>query len=288
MITAYPLVIHVGPLPITGFGIMMALAFGVGGWIIDREARRNGFAPDYAGDIIVGAVIGGIIGAKLWFVALPGHGLSALWDRGGLVWYGGFAGGAAGVVLNGWRRRVPIRWTAQLVAPALAAAYAVGRIGCFVVGDDYGIPTTLPWAVAFPQGMPPTTAANLRDFHVAIPASIAPTTVLAVHPTQLYEVLMMTCVFAILWRWRTLARGTGWLFGAYLVLAGIERFAIEFLRAKDDRQPDGFTIAQYASVAAVIAGIIVVRTLSRLPRTAPGDWLLRGAPEPATRAPKPT
>jgi phosphatidylglycerol:prolipoprotein diacylglycerol transferase len=288
VIIAYPLVIHLGPLTVTGFGIMMALAFAVGGWVIDHETRRNGFAPDYVGDIIVGAVVGGIVGAKLWFVALPGHGVQDLFERSGLVWYGGFIGGALGVVLNGWRRRVPMRWTAQLVAPALAAAYAIGRIGCFVVGDDYGIPSTLPWAVAFPEGAPPTTAANLRAFHVAIPASVAPNTILAVHPTQLYEVFLMTIVFAILWRWRTESRGTGWLFGAYLVLAGIERFAIEFLRAKDDRQPNGFSLAQYASVAVVIVGIIVATQLSKRARTAPGEWLLRGAPEPATRAPKPT
>lgn len=275
MITAYPFGFYVGPLHVTGFGIMMMLAFLVGGWLIDRECRRNGFASDYAGDIIVGAVIGGIVGAKVWFAAL--HGLDTLLDRGGLVFYGGLAGGALGVVLNGWRRRVPMRWTAHLVAPALTAAYAVGRVGCYVVGDDYGVPTTLPWGVRFPQGMPPTTAQNLREFHVAVPASAAPDTIFAVHPTQLYEVAAMLVVFAIIWRWRTLPRGTGWLFGAYMVLAGLERFAVEFLRAKDDRIPGGLSIAQVASVVMVIVGIAVMKALALRPRAAPGEWLVAGA-----------
>ncbi len=263
MITAYPLGFDIPnpfghtPIHITGFGIMMMLAFLMGGWIIDRECRRQHFASDYAGDIVMAALIGGIVGAKLWFVAL--HGLDTLFARGGLVWYGGFTGGLLGVVLNGWRRRVPMRWTAQLVAPALAAAYAVGRIGCYVVGDDYGIPTTLPWGVKFPEGMPATTAENLRAFKVAIPANVSPDTVLAVHPTQLYEVGIMLVVFAVLWRWRTSTRGTGWLFGAYLVLAGIERFGLEFLRAKDDRDLRCDDIrAQLASVVMVIIGIALI------------------------------
>ncbi|MGH7524273.1 MAG: prolipoprotein diacylglyceryl transferase [Gemmatimonadales bacterium] len=282
MINAYPFGFMLGPLHVTGFGIMMMLAFLVGAWLIDRECRRNGFASDVAGDIIVGAVVGGIIGAKVWFAVL--HGPATLMDRGGLVFYGGLVGGTAGVVLMSWVRRVPLRWTAHLVAPALAAAYAVGRVGCFVVGDDYGIPTSLPWAVRFPEGMPPTTAQNLRDFHVALPANIAPDTILAVHPTQLYEIATMLVVFALIWRWRTLPRGTGWLFGVYLLLAGLERFAVEFLRAKDDRLLGQFSVAQLASVVMVIVGIVVIATLSNRPRAAPGDWLIAGARGRAARA----
>jgi len=279
VITAYPFVFKIGPLPITGFGIMMMLAFLVGGWLIDRECRRLHFASDYAGDVIVGAVIGGIIGAKLWFVAL--HGLNTLWDRGGLVFYGGLVGGTIGVIANGWRRRVPIRWTAHFAGIAMPAAYAVGRVGCYVVGDDYGIPTTLPWGVSFPQGMPPTTAQYLREFHVAVPADAAPNTLFAVHPTQLYEVAAMLVVFALIWRWRTLRRGTGWLFGAYLLFAGVERFLVEFLRAKDDRKlswvPGEFSAAQVMSVAVAIVGVVIIARLSGLPEISPGPWLGQGA-----------
>jgi phosphatidylglycerol:prolipoprotein diacylglycerol transferase len=270
VINAYPLEFHLGPLLVTGFGIVMMLTFLMGGWILDRELRRLQFNTEYAGDMIFAAVIGGIVGAKLWYVVLNG---GSLFDRSGLVWYGGFFGGTLAVILNGWRRRVPVRWTAQLVAPVLAGGYALGRVGCFVVGDDYGGPTSLPWGVKFPMGSPPSTAENLRLFHVQVADSIAPNTVLAVHPTQLYEVLIMLIVFAVLWRWRTSPRGTGWLFGAYLVLAGIERFFVEILRAKDDRLIGAFTVAQVASIAIVLVGMTLVTHWSPTPTIDPGPWL---------------
>jgi len=270
VINAYPLEFHIGKFPITGFGIVMMLTFLMGGWILDRELRRLRFNTEYAGDMIFAAVIGGIIGAKLWFVVLNG---GSLFDRSGLVWYGGFFGGTLAVILNGWRRRVPVRWTAQLVAPVLAGGYALGRVGCFLVGDDYGGPTSLPWGVRFPMGSPPSTAENLRLFHVQVPDSVAADTVMAVHPTQLYEVLIMLVVFALLWRWRTKARGTGWLFGAYLIFAGIERFFIEILRAKDDRLFGTFTVAQVASITIILVGTALVARLSPMPVIDPGSWL---------------
>lgn len=270
MINAYPLEFHFGKLLITGFGIVMMLTFLMGGWILDRELRRLKLNTEYAGDMIFAAVIGGIVGAKLWFVVLNG---GALFARSGLVWYGGFFGGTLAVILNGWRRRVPVRWTAQLVAPVLAGGYALGRVGCFLVGDDYGGPTSLPWGVRFPMGSPPSTAANLRFFHVQVPDSVAANTVMAVHPTQLYEVLIMLVVFAVLWRWRTKSRGTGWLFGAYLVFAGIERFFVEILRAKDDRLLGTFTVAQVASITIILVGTVLVARLSPTPVIDPGPWL---------------
>src|SRR3954471_18498826 len=97
--TVYPFIIHLGPLEITGYGLMLVVAFLVGGWLIARQLRENNFREDYAADMVAAAVVGGIIGAKLWYVALtrePG----ALLSRGGLVWYGGFMGGALFVVLN--------------------------------------------------------------------------------------------------------------------------------------------------------------------------------------------
>jgi hypothetical protein len=158
MTTVYPLKFQLGPLEITGFGIMMMAAFLVGGWLIARQLREQKLNEDYAGDIVFGAVIVSIIGAKLWYVGL--HGADSLFSRGGLVWYGGFLGGCLGVTLASLRRKVPVRFTAQLVAPVLPAAYAIGRVGCFMVGDDYGVASTVPWAVKFPQGIPPTTAAG--------------------------------------------------------------------------------------------------------------------------------
>ncbi len=277
MTVAFPLEFSIGPLVITGFGLTMALAFAIGAWLIDHELRRLGFAPDYSGDMIIGGLVGGILGAKLWYAGL--HGLDTLFERSGLVFYGGFAGGALGVFLNSWRRRVPWLWTLQLAAPVMAAGYAIGRVGCYVVGDDYGRPTQMPWAVAFPEGAPPSTAGIMaRSFGIPMPAGASPETVLFVHPTQLYEVSIILVVFALLWRWRTRAGGTGWLFGAYLMMAGTERFVVEFFRAKDDAQfIPGLTLAQAMSLALVTLGAVMWIKLRNAPRLAPGAWLERGA-----------
>jgi phosphatidylglycerol:prolipoprotein diacylglycerol transferase len=225
----------------------------------------------------VAAVIGGVLGAKLWYWVL--HPESSLFSRGGLVWYGGFVGGFLAVVLNGLRLKVPTRWTAHLAAPALAAAYALGRIGCFIVNDDYGRPTTLPWAVKFPQGLPPSTAANMQaQFGIPVPAGVDPATVLAVHPTQLYEVILMLIAFTVLWRLRLQSRPVGWIFGLYLIFAGIERFIIEIFRAKDDRFFGPLTIAQVMSLVLVVGGSIVMSRLRQGPELAPGAYLSRSTP----------
>jgi phosphatidylglycerol---prolipoprotein diacylglyceryl transferase len=271
--TIYPLVLHIGSFQITGYGIMMMVAFLAGGWLVALELRRRGLREEYATDMVAAAVIGGIVGAKLWYVALT-QDVGSLLSRGGLVWYGGFIGGALAVLINGWRLKVPARWTMQVGAPALAAAYALGRVGCFLVNDDYGRPTDLPWGMRFPEGTPPSTAANLySQFGVPIPPGVDPGTVLAVHPTQLYETVVMLVAFAVLWQLRTRAAGTGWLFGLYLVFAGVERFLVEFVRAKDDRLLGPFTLAQLTSVALVLIGTAIVVRLTRAPEIPPGPYL---------------
>jgi phosphatidylglycerol:prolipoprotein diacylglycerol transferase len=177
------------------------------------------------------------------------------------------------VLITGLRHRVPARWTMQIVAPALAAAYAVGRVGCFLVGDDYGGPSTLPWAVKFPEGLPPSTVGELQRFGVQVPAGLPANTVLAVHPTQIYETVIMLAVFAFLWSRRRTSGGTGAIFGLYLMFAGAERFLVEILRAKDDRFLAGFTIAQLTSVLVVLAGAVIYAKLKNAPDVEPGTYL---------------
>ncbi|UCG86035.1 MAG: prolipoprotein diacylglyceryl transferase [Gemmatimonadota bacterium] len=250
--TLYPLIFHVGPLEITGFGIMMMVGFLMAGWVVQRNLLDRKLGAGYAEQMIIAAVVGGIIGAKLWYVAL--HGTQHLFSRGGLVWYGGFVGGTVAVLLNGWRLRVPTRFTFELAAPALAVGHALGRVGCFLVQDDYGIPTSLPWGMRFPQGYPPTTAAELQRAGADVPADALPTDVLAVHPTQLYEVVTLLFIFWLLWRLRTHQHAMGWSFGVYLVAVGIQRFLVEFIRTKDDRFLGTFTLAQAMSAAMVLLG----------------------------------
>jgi len=268
----YPFNIHLGPMQVTGYGIMMMVSFLTGGWLIMLELQRRGLNRDYSSDVVMAALVGGILGAKIWYAVLKGD-LGSLFSLGGLVWYGGFLGGVAAVLANGWRLGVPTRWTLQLTAPALAASYAIGRVGCFLVGDDYGGPTSLPWAVSFPEGLPPSTAGNLAAFGVAIPQGVDPSTLLAVHPTQLYETTLMFLAFLVLWQWRKRDWGTGALLGVYLMMAGVERFFIEILRAKDDRFFGGFTAAQITSIVLVVVGVTVFTRLRGAGAAAPGEYL---------------
>jgi phosphatidylglycerol:prolipoprotein diacylglycerol transferase len=282
--TIYPFQLQLGPFAVTGYGLMMMVAFLMAGWAIQLELRRRGLDEEYAADIVIAAVIGGLIGAKLWYVVVNRE-WDALFRRGGFVWYGGFLGGVVAVLANGWRLRVPMRYTMELTAPALAVGYALGRVGCFLVNDDYGIATSLPWGMKFPHGLPPTTVANLSRLHVTFPPGTDPALVVAVHPTQIYETIAMLLVFALLWRLRGHRHATGWLFGIYLMLAGVERFLVEFVRAKDDRVFGPLSIAQVTSLVVILAGVLITIKLS-----APGPVetsiparLTRGrTPAPAT------
>ena len=273
----YPFVLRLGPLAITGYGIMMMVAFLMGGWAIQLDLRRRGLNEEYAADIVVAAVIGGLLGAKLWYVIVTGE-WDAIFRRGGFVWYGGFVGGVAVVLLNGWRLRVPPRYTMELTAAALPLGYALGRVGCFLINDDYGIPTTLPWGVRFPLGLPPSTVGNLARMHVSFPPGANPIEVVPVHPTQVYETALMLLAFTLLWKLRTHRHALGWRFGVYLLLAGIERFFVEMVRAKDDRFFGPLSLAQVTSVAVVLAGVLVMVWLSA-PEPAP-------VPVPARLAPR--
>lgn len=256
--TVYPLAVSVFGLEITGFGVMMMLGFLAAGWVMQRELQRRGLNPEFSADVVVAGVVGGILGARLWYMALHG---GPLLSRAGLVWYGGFVGGVVAVVATSWWKRVPIRFTFELAAPALALGHGLGRVGCFLVQDDYGMPTSLPWGMKFPQGQPPTTAASLARWGADIPAGTPPDTVLAVHPTQLYEVAALVFVFWLLWRLRRHEHAVGWLFGVYLIAIGIERFLVEFVRAKDDRLLGSLTVAQGTSVLLLVIGLVLVMRL---------------------------
>jgi len=265
--TVYPLLIEIGGFTITGYGIMMMVAFLLAGWLYSLELRRTGQDAGLAWDAVVAAVIGGIIGAKIYYAVLVGE-MDALFSRGGLVWYGGFIGGVIGVCLLLWWKKQSIAIQSDLVAPALAAGYAAGRIGCFLVGDDYGVPSDVPWAVKFPQGSPPTTARVLQnEFGVELPAGTPPDTVLAVHPTQIYEVLIAGAIFVLLWRARRHVHRPGWLFGVFLALMAMERIFVEIFRAKDDRFFGPFTLAQTISFVTIAVGAWLFATRRQMPAT---------------------
>lgn len=264
----HPFQFGFGFLQFTGFGIAVVMGFVLAQMIAQQEMERLGHDPAPIGDMIVGAVVGGLLGAKLYFVVVLGN-WDALFARGGFVFWGGLAGGAAAVLAIARFKGVPLMRTLDVGAPALTAAYAVGRTGCWAIGDDYGRPWNGPFATAFPEGAPPSTAGIMAsEFGVRFPPGTDPATVVAVHPTQLYQVAMITVMFMVIWRLRKHRHREGWLFGVYLVLAGVERFLVEFVRAKDDLLSFGLTIAQVISLAAIAGGIAWLVAL-RAPRPAP-------------------
>ena len=254
-IVHHPFQFGIGPLQFTGFGIAVVMSFVLAQMISQHQMERKGYDPAPIADMIIGAVVGGLLGAKLYFVVVLGN-WDALFARGGFVFWGGLVGGAIGVLAIARWKKVPLLRTMEVGAPSLAAAYAVGRTGCWAIGDDYGRPWDGPIATVFPQGAPPSTAGVMSsEFGVSFPPGTDPATVMAVHPTQLYEVAMATLMFAVIWKLRGHRHREGWLFGVYLVLAGVERFVVEFFRAKDDQLTLGLTIAQMIAIGALVFGV---------------------------------
>ena len=254
MIVHHPFAYAVGPLEITGFGLAVLCAFVIAQIICQRELARRGYDPRPISDLIFWAAIGGLVGAKLYYALLTGDPHTIL-SRGGFVFWGGLIGGIVAVSAVVIKKRLGFFRIADVAGMAIAAAYSVGRTGCWAVGDDYGRPWNSPLAVQFPNGAPPSTVENMvREFGITPPPGTTPGTVLSVYPTQLMEVAMGFVMFYVLWRLRDHKHAEGWLFGVYMVLAGLERFLIEFLRAKDDRFFGPLTIAQVIALVFMAAG----------------------------------
>jgi phosphatidylglycerol:prolipoprotein diacylglycerol transferase len=276
----HPLSYTIGPLTFTGFGVAVLMAFVVAQLIGQRELARRGHDPEPVSDMIFAAVIGGLLGAKLYYVVILGN-WDALFTRGGFVFWGGLIGGMLAVMLVIWKKKIPMLRIFDVGAPAVAAAYAVGRTGCWAVGDDYG----KPWpggfmAVEFPNGAPPSTVGYMHhDFGVQFPPGMDPNTVVGVYPTQLIEVALGLLMFWILWRLRDHKHAEGWLFGLYCVLAGIERFLVEFLRAKDDRFlfAGGLSTAQLIAVAFTLGGFAWMRWRRDVTATKPGIYAIQAS-----------
>ena len=234
----YPVIARIGTFEITSFGLLVGIAALTGLGLFSREGQRSGLS-DAAVNAAVGGVLGGLLGAKLlWTIEFAGTAplASLFFSRGGLSWFGGLLGGVGTGVWMLRRSRVPIMRAVAAATPALAVGHAIGRVGCFLVGDDYGRPTALPWGVAFPLGLPPTET--------------------PVHPTQLYEAALLLPLAALLIR----CRRRGWtdrrVVALYLVLAGAIRFGIEFLRVN---QPvaGSFTLAQLIAASLIAVGVML-------------------------------
>ena len=253
-----PELFRIGSFPISPFGVMMVLSF-LAAYFQLRWGLRTleiGDEED-ASMLIFAGCFGGIVGAKVYYAALY-RDWRLLFDRSGLVWYGGFVVALAAILWVVHHRRLPLWRTFDAATPALALGYGIGRVGCFLVGDDYGVPTALPWGVRFARGLPPTTAGNLRtQFGVGVAPGTPDGQVLAVHPTQLYETALALIIWGVgvaMIRRRAAPAVTAL---TVIGLLAVERFAIELLRAKDDRFFHGLTLAQLISLA-VLATVLAL------------------------------
>jgi phosphatidylglycerol---prolipoprotein diacylglyceryl transferase len=232
-------------IPIKTFGLMFGLAFVSVGLIIARRLRETDRPVDWAYEMVFAALVGGIIGARGWWLVQNWSDakqdlLGNVFGGSGLVWYGGLLGGAAGILLWARRRNMLNGELLTLCTPALALGYAVGRVGCQISGDgDYGKAWNGPWAMAYPNGVVPTTQ--------------------RVHPTPIYETVSMGLVALLLWSLRD-RMAPSRLFALYLLLAGGERFLVEFLR-RNSVVALGLTLAQLFSASMILAGAAwLVRT----------------------------
>ncbi len=234
--------LHIFGFSIPTFGLMIWAGTMLAAWMMDRNFRRQNLKDD-AITIVAITLVAGIVGAKLWHVLdtpseFHNMGWRVLWDTGGFAWFGGMTFGITALLLQGRFSKIGALRMLDLAAPSAAIGYGVGRIGCLLSGDGcYGIPTSLPWGMSFPNGIEPVYV------HV--------------HPTPLYEFLTAMLIAGWLW-WRGSKKyGTGEIVGHYLLLAGTARFLVEFLR----RNPHvlwGLSNAQLASLGSVVLGILLI------------------------------
>src|ERR1700676_1275162 len=246
--------LHLGPLAIPTFGLMVATGMLVAAYVLqaDFDRRRSQLASISArsekdeGFLIIGiAGLAGLIGARLYHVLESPHEFFAdpwpqLFSRYGFAWFGGFLGGFIALVILARWAKIPILEFLDICSPAACVGYAIGRIGCLLSGDgDYGIPTSLPWGMSFPNGLVPTTQ--------------------RVHPTPLYEFFIWLAIAAFLWHLGTKSlrgpKAKGELFCNYLILTGIARFLIEIIRI-NPRSFFGMSNAQAASVVSILLGAV--------------------------------
>jgi phosphatidylglycerol---prolipoprotein diacylglyceryl transferase len=241
--------IHIFGISLKTFGIVFACGFIAAGAILIRRLRELGKPPDWSYEMAFAALVGGLVGSRLYFVIQNYHQvkhdlLGSLFSGSGLVWYGGVIGGAIAVVgWAQWRGMLNLALL-DLASVPLAMGYAIGRIGCQLSGDgDYGKVSSLPTAMGYPHGTVPT------------PPGVT------VLPTPIYETVAMGIIAWWLWRMRDAFR-PGALFAFYLLLSALERLLIEFVR-RNHRVALGLTVPQFESIALMVIGALWLMLLSR-------------------------
>lgn len=284
----YPVLFELGPIKIYSFGLMMGLAFIAANYLLVSEFKRRRMPDEMAGTITLIALIAGVVGSKLFsvfenwdrFLADPS---GELFSASGLTFYGGLILATLSIWLYVRSKGVPFLRVADAASPSLILAYGIGRIGCQLSGDgDYGIPTDVPWAMTYPNGTVSTLAKEnpglVEQFRQIFPDRPVPADI-PVHPAPVYETLAALAAFALLWALRKRPMAAGMLFSIYLVLAGIERLLVEFIRLNPLYV--GLSQAQWISIGMIVLGAMMFWTL----RNRPADPI--GEPVAARRRPAP-
>ena len=257
-----PVLLRIGPLTIYSYGMMMALGFIAGDFILTRECHRRGFSPDLPNAAIVWGAIGGIAGSRIydvienWPVYMENP-WTIVFSGSGFVWYGGLLGGIFAIWLVGRRYGVGFVTLTDMCAPALVFGQALGRIGCLLSGDgDWGTPSTLPWAMAYPRAIVGWNANTVLkvDSNGMLVSGYFPG--VRVHPAPIYEAILYLATFAVLWSLRKKAPA-GRMLALYLVLAGAARFVVEFVRI-NPRVLWGLSMAQVISVLMIVVGAAIL------------------------------
>lgn len=267
----YPVILDLGPIKIYSFGLMMGLSFIIANLLLTKEFKRKKLPPDLASNITLIALIAGVSGSKILYLlenfkAFAADPIGMTFSPGGLTFYGGFILATFSTYLYAKKKGIKFIHIADAVAPALILAYGIARIGCHLAGDgDYGYPTSLPWGTNYENGTYPPSAA-FRSFPEIVQQygvnGIVPDNTLC-HPTPIYETIICGIFFAILWKKRTAWTAEGEMFYAYLVFAGIERFAVEFLRL-NPRLLFGLSEAQIIAVILMLIGGIGLYSVKKV------------------------
>ena len=255
-----PVLFEIGPLKIYSYGFMLVVAFYTCYFLLSKDLKRLGYDEKLAGDIVFAAALGGNLGSKIYYLIenmarVIDDPIGMIFSGSGLVFLGGLMGGTLAVTYVLRKQDLPWFKFADIVAPLLIIGYAIGRVGCFLVGDDYGIPTQSPLGIAFENGLPPSTYYSFETYYPWIDLTGFEPGLLAVHPTQIYETTIGLAIFAFLWKKRTSVKVAGSLFFTYLILAGLERFCIEFIRT-NEHYLIGLTGSQVISLVMILIGSV--------------------------------
>lgn len=251
----YPTLFKIGDISISSYSVMVMIAYLVAYKLSISEFKRKGLNDNLVDLFFVLTVLGGIGGAKILFLLQNVTFSQFLEDpfrylASGLTFFGGFIGSILLFVIAARLKKLDIWLITDTVCPTVVLAYAIGRIGCLLVGDDYGIPTDLPWAISFPNG--------------------SPSTLERVHPTQIYDTLLMTFVFIFLWSNRKKNLPTGFLSSLTFIILGVERFLIEFIRNTTPSFIPALSQAQLIALGFVFVGLYKIIQL-RMKSTKPEE-----------------